>query len=111
MPKRILQGVVVSDARDKTVTVTVERRFSHPVYKKTVRLSKKYAAHDEQNRYKVGDKVNIIESRPISKTKKWIAFSEGEQPASLDVKAPAAAKPAAAPKKAAAKPAKKAAKE
>jgi len=53
------------------VTVKVERRFTHPIYKKTVRSSKKYSAHDEQNKFKVGDAVNIIESRPISKTKKW----------------------------------------
>ena len=71
MPKRILQGVVVSDKCDKTVTVKVERRFTHPIYKKTVRKSKKYAAHDEQNRYKIGDVIKIIEARPFSKTKKW----------------------------------------
>ncbi len=71
MPKRILQGVVVSDKCDKTVTVNVERRFTHPIYKKTVRKSKKYAAHDEQNRYKIGDVIKIIEARPFSKTKKW----------------------------------------
>lgn len=72
MPKRILQGVVVSDKADKTVTVRVERRFKHPIYQKTVRSSKKYTAHDEQNKCKVGDSVKIIESRPISKTKKWV---------------------------------------
>lgn len=71
MPKRILQGVVVSAACDKTVTVRVERRFAHPIYKKTVRKSKKYAAHDEQNRYKIGDVIRIIEAKPFSKTKKW----------------------------------------
>ena len=71
MPKRILQGVVVSDKADKTVTVRVERRFTHPIYKKTVRSSKKYTAHDELNTCKVGDVVKIVESRPISKTKKW----------------------------------------
>lgn len=71
MPKRILQGVVTSDKADKTVTVKVERRYTHPIYKKTVRSSKKYSAHDEQNKCKVGDVVKIIESRPISKTKKW----------------------------------------
>jgi small subunit ribosomal protein S17 len=71
MPKRVLQGVVVSDKADKTVTVRVERRYTHPIYKKTVRSSKKYAAHDEQNKCKVGDVVEIVESRPISKTKKW----------------------------------------
>lgn len=71
MPKRILQGVVVSDKADKTVTVRVERRFTHPIYKKTVRSSKKYTAHDEKNSFKIGDLVKIVESRPISKTKKW----------------------------------------
>ncbi len=71
MPKRVLQGVVVSDKADKTVTVRVERRYTHPIYKKTVRSSKKYSAHDEQNKCKVGDVVKIVESRPISKTKKW----------------------------------------
>lgn len=59
MPKRILQGVVTSDKADKTVTVRVERRYTHPIYKKTVRSSKKYAAHDEQNKFKVGDVVKI----------------------------------------------------
>ena len=71
MPKRILQGVVVSDKADKTVTVRVERRFTHPIYKKTVRSSKKYTAHDEQNKCKTGEVVKIIESRPLSKTKRW----------------------------------------
>lgn len=71
MPKRILQGVVVSDKADKTITVKVERRFTHPLYKKTVRVSKKYLAHDPDNRCKIGDQVKIIESRPISKNKKW----------------------------------------
>ncbi len=76
MPKRILQGVVTSDKADKTVTVRVERRFTHPIYKKTVRSSKKYAAHDEQNKFKVGDTVKIVESRPISKSKKWAVVYE-----------------------------------
>jgi small subunit ribosomal protein S17 len=71
MPRRVLQGTVVSDANDKTVTVRVERRVSHPVYKKTIRRSKKYAAHDEKNQFKVGDKVQIVESAPISKSKRW----------------------------------------
>ena len=74
MPKRILQGVVVSDKTDKTVTVKVERKFLHPLYQKTVRTSKKYAAHDEQNKYKIGDEVKIEESKPISKTKKWVVI-------------------------------------
>jgi small subunit ribosomal protein S17 len=77
MPKRILQGVVTSDKADKTITVRVERRFTHPIYKKTVRSSKKYAVHDEENKCKVGDVVKIIESRPMSKTKKWaVVYAE-----------------------------------
>ena len=75
MPKRILQGVVVSDANDKTVVVRVERRFTHPLLKKTVRRSKRYHAHDEGN-HKVGDIVQISESRPISKTKRWVVIGE-----------------------------------
>ena len=71
MPKRILQGLVVSDASDKTVTVKVERRIMHPLYKKYIKRSKKYAAHDETNQVKVGDVVRIIETRPISKSKRW----------------------------------------
>ncbi|HEX3861536.1 MAG TPA: 30S ribosomal protein S17 [Stellaceae bacterium] len=74
MPKRILQGVVVSDSCDKTVIVRVERRVMHPVYKKFVSRSKKYAAHDEANRYRAGDPVRIEESRPISKRKRWIVI-------------------------------------
>jgi small subunit ribosomal protein S17 len=76
MPKRILQGVVVSDACDKTVIVRVERRVMHPVYKKFVTRSKKYAAHDEANRYRAGEQVRIEESRPISKRKHWVVLSE-----------------------------------
>ena len=71
MPKRVLQGVVVSDKQDKTVVVRVERRFTHPVLKKTVRRSKKFHAHDEDNSAKVGDTVFIRESRPHSKLKTW----------------------------------------
>ena len=71
MPRRILQGVVVSDKRDKTVAVRVERRFSDPVMKKTVRRSKRYHAHDGENRCKVGDVVRIRECPPISKSKSW----------------------------------------
>ena len=76
MPKRILQGVVVSDKLDKTVVVDVERRFLHPVMKKTVRRTKKYHAHDEANTYKVGDVVRIEESRPLSKLKNWGGVGE-----------------------------------
>ncbi|MCH2250935.1 30S ribosomal protein S17 [Cognatishimia sp. D5M38] len=71
MPKRILQGVVTSNANEQTVTVSVERRFTHPVLKKTIRKSKKYRAHDEKNAFNVGDKVRIIECAPKSKTKRW----------------------------------------
>jgi small subunit ribosomal protein S17 len=71
MPKRILQGVVVSDKGDKTVVVSVERRVMHPIYKKFIRKSKKYHAHDEANKFKVGDAVRIQECRPISKLKRW----------------------------------------
>ena len=71
MPKRVLQGTVVSDINDKTVVVRVDRAFTHPVLKKTVRRSKKYQAHDEANSAKVGDTVWIEESRPISKNKRW----------------------------------------
>ncbi len=71
MPKRVLQGVVVSDKQNKTVVVKVERRFTHPVMKKTVRRSKNYHAHDENNSAKVGDTVFIQESRPYSKLKTW----------------------------------------
>jgi small subunit ribosomal protein S17 len=76
MPKRILQGVVVSDTSDKTVIVHVERRVMHPVYKKFVTRSKKYAAHDEGNVHKIGDVVRIEESRPISKRKRWVVIGE-----------------------------------
>ena len=71
MPKRTLQGVVVSDKQDKTVIVQVERRYTHPVLKKTVRRSKKFYAHDEKNEFSVGDIVLIEERRPLSKLKRW----------------------------------------
>jgi len=76
MPKRLLQGVVVSDKADKTVVVKVERRFTHPLLKKTVRRTKNYKAHDADNRFKIGDAVFIEESRPISKTKTWIVIGQ-----------------------------------
>jgi len=75
MPKRILQGVVVSDKSDKTVVVKVERRYAHPVLQKTIRQTKKYKAHDENNQFKVGDTVSIEESKPISKDKCWVVVS------------------------------------
>ena len=71
MPRRVLRGVVVSDKMDKTITVKVERRIMHPLYKKFIRKSKKYAAHDGENRCKTGDTVDIKECRPISKRKSW----------------------------------------
>ena len=71
MPKRILSGTVTSDKNDQTVTVQVERRYAHPVLKKTIRKSKKYRAHDPQNQFKTGDLVRIQECAPVSKTKRW----------------------------------------
>ena len=78
MPKRILMGVVVSDKNDKTVVVKVERRFSDPVMRKTVRRSKRYQAHDEANSAKVGDTVRIQECPPISRTKRWEVMTSAE---------------------------------
>ena len=75
MPKRIMQGVVVSDKMDKTVVVNVERKFLHPLYKKYIKRSKRYHAHDENNTHKVGDTVSIQECRPLSKTKRWEVVS------------------------------------
>ncbi len=75
MPRRILQGTVISDKGDKTIVVNVERRFTDPVMKKTVRKSKKYHAHDEANQCKIGDVVSIRESRPYSKLKNWEVVS------------------------------------
>jgi small subunit ribosomal protein S17 len=74
MPKRVLQGVVVSDKNDKTIVVQVERRYTHPLLKKTVRRTKKYHAHDEKNVFKVGDIVSIEETAPISRNKRWVAL-------------------------------------
>ncbi len=78
MPKRVLEGVVVSDKMDKTIVVKVERRVQHPIYKKTIRRSKNYHAHDENNQFKPGDTVWIEESKPISKLKRWTVV-RGEQ--------------------------------
>jgi small subunit ribosomal protein S17 len=78
MPKRILQGTVVSDKNDKTVVVLVERRFTHPLLKKTVRRTKKYAAHDADNSAKEGDIVRIQECRPISRNKRWMVIEKVE---------------------------------
>jgi small subunit ribosomal protein S17 len=78
MPKRMLQGLVVGDKQAKTLVVRVERRFTHPLFKKTVRRTKKYYAHDEKNEFKVGDLVWIEEHRPMSKLKRW-AVVRGEK--------------------------------
>ncbi|MGK9168653.1 30S ribosomal protein S17 [Inquilinus limosus] len=78
MPRRVLIGTVVSDKTDKTVTVLVERNLMHPVYKKFIKRTKRYLAHDEANACKVGDRVSIIETRPISKRKCWLVLSEAE---------------------------------
>lgn len=76
MPKRILQGVVVSDKNEKTVVVRVERRFAHPLMKKTVRRTKRYQAHDESNQVKVGDTVRIQECAPVSRNKRWAVVAD-----------------------------------
>ncbi len=76
MPRRILEGEVVSDRANKTVTVLVERKYMHPVYKKYIRKSDKFAAHDEHNQFKIGDTVQIEECRPISKSKRWTVITE-----------------------------------
>ena len=79
MPKRILQGVVISDKQQKTLVVKVERRFTHPLLKKTVRRSKNYHAHDESKGFKVGDQVSIEETKPISRLKRWIVIGRPAQ--------------------------------
>ena len=81
MPRRVLQGVVVSDKGDKTITVLVERRVMHPVYKKFIKRSKRYHAHDESNKISIGDTVRIRECKPISKTKSWEVVADGDQAA------------------------------
>ena len=100
MPRRVLTGRVVSDKTDKTVTVLVERRVMHPLYKKFIRRSKKYAAHDEANLCKEGDTVSIEECRPISKSKSWLVVTRnGEtvaRPAGFDAPAEAASAAAGA---------------
>ena len=78
MPKRILSGIVVSSGNNKTITVSVTRRIKHKLYKKIIRRSKKYHAHDENNEFKIGDLVSIIETKPVSKTKKWSVISSQE---------------------------------
>ena len=91
MPRRVLQGTVVSDKAHKTVIVAVERRIMHPVYKKFIKRTKRYAVHDEANASKAGDKVFIRECRPMSKTKRWEVVSEEAAQAPAAVSAPAAA--------------------
>ena len=76
MPRRVMQGIVVSDKMDKTVTVKIERRVMHPLYKKFIRRSKKYSAHDENNACEVGEVVSIRECKPISKNKRWEVLAE-----------------------------------
>ena len=78
MPKKILTGIVVSDKPNKTVTVLVERKYQHPLLKKVVKVKKKYNAHDENNKYKNGDKVSIIESKPFSKNKKFKVIGDNK---------------------------------
>lgn len=116
MPRRVLEGTVVSDKMDKTVTVSVERRFIHPVYKKYLKRTTRYAAHDEANHFKQGDKVQIIECAPISKRKRWTVLIDGQEPVKTEKAAapkaakadkPVAAKKAPAAKKPAAKKATK----
>ncbi len=76
MPKKILSGIVVSDKPNKTITVLVERKYQHPLLKKVIKVKKKYNAHDENNKFKNGDKVSIIESKPFSKNKKFEVIGE-----------------------------------
>ena len=78
MPKKILNGTVVSDKPNKTVTVLVERKYQHPLLKKVMKARKKYNAHDEENKFKVGDKVSIIESKPYSKNKKFEVIGDAK---------------------------------
>ena len=96
MPRRVLEGKVVSDKMDKTVTVLVERRFMHPKYKKYIKRSAKYAAHDESNSVKEGETIQIIECAPISKRKTWTVVKDGAA-------APTKAEKIASPKKVEAK--------
>ena len=78
MPKKILSGIVISDKPDKTITVLVERKYQHPLLKKVVKSKKKYNAHDEENKFKTGDKVKIIESKPFSKNKQFEVLGESK---------------------------------
>lgn len=107
MPKRILEGEVVSDKMDKTITVLVERRFMHPLYKKFVKKSKKYAAHDESNAVKIGERVRIQECAPISKRKTWTVITGDASAAKKEAPKKAESKKAAPKKEEAKKPAAK----
>lgn len=79
MPRKIFTGEVVSDRMDKTVVVAVTRRVQHPLYKKMIKKIKKFKAHDEENKYRVGDKVRIVESRPLSREKRWVVLEKVEK--------------------------------
>lgn len=100
MPRRVLEGTVVSNKMDKTITVLVERRYMHPVYKKYLKRTDKYAAHDEHNAAKEGDKVQIMECRPISKRKSWTLLVDGKEVTTKAAPKAEAPKKAAAAKKA-----------
>ena len=78
MPKKVLTGVVISDKPNKTITVLIERKYQHPVLKKVIKVKKKYNAHDENNKFKNGDKISIIESKPFSKNKKFEVIEENK---------------------------------
>jgi len=99
MPRRVLEGTVVSNKMDKTITVLVERRYMHPIYKKYLKRTDKYAAHDEHNAAKEGDKVQIMECAPISKRKSWTLLVDGKPVTTKAEPKAAPAKKAAAPKK------------
>ena len=103
MPRRVLEGIVTSNKMDKTITVLVERRYMHPIYKKYLKRTDKYAAHDEHNAAKEGDKVQIMECAPISKRKSWTLLVDGKEVTTKAEPKAAAPKKEAAPKKAAAK--------
>jgi len=113
MPRRVLEGTVTSNKMDKTITVLVERRYMHPIYKKYLKRTDKYAAHDEHNAAKEGDKVQIMECAPISKRKSWTLLVDGKEvttkaePKAVVAKKEGAAKKAPAKKPAAKKAAKK----
>ena len=99
MPRRILEGKVVSDKQDKTVTVLVERRYMHPIYKKYLKKSSKFAAHDETNSVKEGETIQIIECAPISKNKRWTVY-RGAEATAAEAVGTEVPKKKAAPKKA-----------